>query len=161
MANYPGFPATRMRRNRHDAWTRRLVAEYKLSVDDLIWPIFILDGVGKTDEVPSMPGVRRVSVDRLPGHVERAVKLGIPALALFPVTPPNRKDPDGRESVNPENLICQAARLLKREYPELGLIGDVALDPYTNHGHDGIVLDGYVANDETLELLARQGVVQA
>jgi porphobilinogen synthase len=155
------FPTTRMRRNRYDAWTRRLVAEHRLSVDDLIWPVFIMEGQNRTMAVESMPGVERVTLDRLPGHVAPAVEAGIPALALFPVTPPERKDAEGTEATNPDNLMCRAARLLKREFPHLGLVGDVALDPYTTHGHDGVLREGYVANDETLEVLTRQAVVQA
>jgi porphobilinogen synthase len=155
------FPATRMRRNRHDAWTRRLVAESRLSVDDLIWPVFVCEGSGLTVDVASMPGVARASVDRLAAHVEPALRRGVPALALFPATPAERKDSEGTEATNPDNLMCRAARLLKREFPEIGLVGDVALDPYTDHGHDGVIRDGYVANDETLPILARQAVVQA
>ncbi len=155
------FPATRMRRNRANGWTRRLVAENRLSVDDLIWPIFIMEGSGQTSEIAAMPGVLRVSVDRLAWHVEEAAKLGIPALALFPATPVGLKDAEGSESANPDNLICQAARLLKREFPQMGLLGDVALDPYTDHGHDGVIRDGYVANDETLALLCAQALNQA
>jgi porphobilinogen synthase len=137
------------------------VAEHRLSVDDLIWPIFIIEGSGLTVPVASMPGVSRVTVDRLEGHVAEAVALGVPAIALFPATPAEKKDAEGTESGNPENLICSAARLLKRAFPETGLVGDVALDPYTDHGHDGVIRDGYVANDETLEILARQAVNQA
>jgi porphobilinogen synthase len=155
------FPATRLRRNRHDAWTRRLVAEHRLSVDDLIWPIFLIEGSNVTSEVAAMPGVRRVTIDRLAAHVAPAAELGIPALALFPATPPEKKDAEGSEAANPDNLMCQAARLLKREFPQLGLVGDVALDPYTDHGHDGVIRDGYVANDETLAVLCRQAVNQA
>jgi porphobilinogen synthase len=155
------FPATRLRRNRHDAWTRRMVAENRLSVDDLIWPVFIIDGTGTTVPVASMPGVNRVTVDRLAAHVAPAARLGIPAVALFPVTPPDRKDAEGTESGNPDNLMCQAARLLKREFPDIGVIGDVALDPYTTHGHDGVIRENYVANDDTLIVLARQALVQA
>jgi porphobilinogen synthase len=155
------FPATRMRRNRHDAWTRRLVAEHRLAVDDLIWPVFIIEGVNVTTDVASMPGVRRVTLDRLAAHAERAVSLGIPAIALFPATPEEMKDAEGTESGNPSNLICRAARLLKREFPDVGLIGDVALDPYTDHGHDGVIRDGYVANDESVAVLTRQALVQA
>ncbi len=155
------FPATRMRRNRHDAWTRRLVAETRLSVDDLIWPVFVIDGQGTTSDIASMPGVQRVTLDRLAAYVAPAARHGIPALALFPATPAERKDAEGSESANPDNLICQAARLLKREFPDLGLIGDVALDPYTDHGHDGVLRDGYVANDESVAILARQSVNQA
>jgi porphobilinogen synthase len=155
------FPATRMRRNRYDAWTRRLVAENALSVDDLIWPVFIIEGRNTTTDVASMPGVQRVTVDRLAAHVEPALRYGIPAVALFPATPVEKKDAEGTESTNPDNLMCQAARLLKREFPELGLVGDVALDPYTDHGHDGVIRNGYVANDETLEVLTSQAVNQA
>ncbi|HTW28683.1 MAG TPA: porphobilinogen synthase [Acetobacteraceae bacterium] len=155
------FPETRMRRNRRDAWTRRLVAEHRLSVDDLIWPVFVIEGRDATTEVTAMPGVQRVTVDRLAAHVEPAARLGIPAVALFPATPRERKDPEGSEALNPENLMCRAAAALKREFPELGLVGDVALDPYTDHGHDGVIRDGYVANDATLEILARQAVLQA
>ncbi len=155
------FPSTRMRRNRHDSWTRRLVAENRLSVDDLIWPVFVCEGSGLTVEVASMPGVQRASVDRLAAHVEPALRLGIPALALFPATPAEKKDGEGSEATNPDNLMCRAARVLKRAFPEVGLVGDVALDPYTDHGHDGVIRDGYVANDATLPILARQAVVQA
>jgi porphobilinogen synthase len=155
------FPSTRMRRNRYDAWTRRLVAETSLSVDDLIWPVFIIEGRGTTTDVASMPGVQRVTLDRLAGHVEPALRYGIPAVALFPATPPEKKDAEGTEATNPENLMCQAAQLLKREFPELGLVGDVALDPYTDHGHDGVIRDGYVANDDSVRVLTRQAVNQA
>jgi porphobilinogen synthase len=155
------FPNTRMRRNRHDAWTRRLVAENKLSVDDLIWPIFLIEGTNTTTEVASMPGVVRVTLDRVAAHVAPAAKLGIPAIALFPATPAEKKNAEGTEATNANNLICSAARILKREFPDVGLIGDVALDPYTDHGHDGVIRDGYVANDDTLQVLTRQAVVQA
>ncbi len=155
------FPKTRLRRNRADGWTRRLVAETKLSVDDLIWPVFVCPGAGKTEEVVSMPRVERVTLDRLAAHVEEAAELGIPMVALFPATPAELKDADGTEAANPDNLICQAARLLKREFPEVGLLGDVALDLYTTHGHDGVLRDGRVANDESVAILARQAVVQA
>jgi porphobilinogen synthase len=155
------FPATRLRRNRHDAWTRRLVAETRLSVDDLIWPVFVIEGRATTTEVAAMPGVRRVTIDRLAAHVAPVARLGVPAVALFPATPPEQKDGEGTESGNPENLMCRAARLLKREFPQLGLVGDVALDPYTDHGHDGVIRDGYVANDESVAVLTRQAVNQA
>ena len=155
------FPSTRMRRNRYDAWTRRLVAENALTVDDLIWPVFIIEGRGLTTDVASMPGVQRVTVDRLARHVEPAMRYGIPAVALFPATPADKKDAEGTEATNPENLMCEAARLLKREFPELGLVGDVALDPYTDHGHDGVIRNGYVANDDTLRVLTRQALNQA
>jgi porphobilinogen synthase len=160
-----GFPAIRLRRNRVDAFTRRLVAENRLSIDDLIWPIFVIDGQGIETEVASMPGVKRVTLDRLAAHVAPAARLGVPALAIFPATSPEKKDAEGTEAKNPDNLMCSAARLLKREYPDLGLIGDVALDPYTDHGHDGVLREGpggwYVANDETLEVLTVQSLIQA
>ncbi len=157
----PGFPNTRLRRNRTDAWTRRLTAENVLTTGDLIWPVFIMEGENTVSPVGSMPGISRVTLDRLAGHVEHAATLGIPALALFPMTPPVLKDAEGTEAKNPENLICRAARLLKREFPGLGLVGDVALDPYTDHGHDGVIRGDYVANDDTLEILAIQSVIQA
>jgi porphobilinogen synthase len=155
------FPGTRLRRNRFDSFTRRMVAENTLTTADLIWPIFIIDGHNQRIPVASMPGVDRVSLDLLAAHVEPAVKLKIPAIALFPATPAEKKDSEGTESGNPDNLICSATRLLKKEFPELGLVGDVALDPYTDHGHDGVIRDGYVANDPTLEKLTRQAVIQA
>ncbi len=155
------FPATRMRRLRQDAWTRRLVAEHTLSVDDLIWPVFVIDGVDTVAPVASMPGVDRVTVDRLEGHVAEAARLGIPAVALFPATPPALKDAEGTESANPDNIICRAARALKAAYPDLGLIGDVALDPYTDHGHDGVFRGGHIDNDSSVALLVAQALNQA
>ena len=155
------YPSTRLRRNRQDAFTRRLVAEHRLGVDDLIWPIFFTEGTDTETEVPSMPGVRRVTLDRLAAHVAPAVRLGIPALALFPMTPVAIRDAEGHEATNPDNLMCRAARLLKREFPELGLIGDVALDPYTDHGHDGVLRHGRIANDESVAVLVKQSLNQA
>jgi porphobilinogen synthase len=155
------FPATRLRRNRFDDATRRLVAEHKLSVDDLIWPIFVREGGGAPVEIAAMPGVFRTGLDGLAKHVEDAAKLRIPAIALFPVTPPELKNATGSEALNPENLICRAARLLKREFPHIALLGDVALDPYTDHGHDGVLVGDYVANDESVDILVRQAVNQA
>ncbi|MBS0959169.1 porphobilinogen synthase [Acetobacter thailandicus] len=155
------FPLARPRRNRVDDFTRRLVAETSLGINNLIWPIFFTEGTNTVTEVASMPGVHRVTLDRLAGHVEHAAKLGIPALALFPVTPAEVKDAEGTEALNPDNLMCRAARLLKKEFPHLGLIGDVALDPYTSHGHDGVIRDGYVHNDDSVAILTRQTVNQA
>ncbi|MDR3522377.1 MAG: porphobilinogen synthase [Acidocella sp.] len=155
------FPSTRMRRNRFDDATRRLVAENKLSVDDLIWPIFIREGTGAPVEIASMPGVMRTALDGLAKHVEEAAKMGIPAIALFPATPAEKKDAEGTEALNPDNLLCQATRILKAEFPQIAIVGDVALDPYTNHGHDGVLRDGYVANDESVEILVKQAVNQA
>ncbi|MFT8897761.1 MAG: porphobilinogen synthase [Acetobacter sp.] len=155
------FPLTRLRRNRQDRFTRRLVAENSLSIDDLIWPIFVMEGSNSVTDVASMPGVQRVTLDRLAAHVETAAKLDIPALALFPITPSEVRDEAGTEALNPDNLMCRAARLLKKEFPDMGLIGDVALDPYTNHGHDGIIENGYVVNDKSVDILKVQATNQA
>ncbi|MBB5695717.1 porphobilinogen synthase [Muricoccus pecuniae] len=161
MRHHAPFPIGRPRRNRLDDATRRLVAENRLSVDDLIWPVFVTEGQSRREAVASMPGVDRVSLDLLSDHVGTAVELGIPAVALFPVTPASRKDAEGSEAKNPENLMCRAARQLARDFPGLALVGDVALDPYTDHGHDGVIRDGYVHNDESVEVLSAQAVVQA
>jgi porphobilinogen synthase len=156
------FPATRLRRNRMDGWSRRMVAESRLDVADLIWPLFVLEGQGQRQAVASMPGVERLSIDLLLPALAEARELGLPAIALFPVTPPERKSADGAEAVDPDNLICRAVRAVKREVPELGVICDVALDPYTTHGHDGVLNeDGEIDNDATLAILARQALVQA
>ena len=155
------FPTTRLRRNRRDGWTRRLVAETQLTVHDLIWPIFLIEGEGRTTTVESMPGVHRVTLDRLADHVRPAAELGIPAVALFPSTPVEMKDAEGSEATNPDNLMCRAARLLKREFPDLGLVGDVALDCYTSHGHDGVIRNGYVHNDDSVAVLRTQALHQA
>jgi porphobilinogen synthase len=138
------------------------VSESRLSVDDLIWPLFVTEGSKQREPVPSMPGVERLSIDLLVEAVGSAVKLGIPAVALFPITEPARKTPDGEEAVNPENLVCRAVRAVKQVHGHaIGVICDVALDPYTSHGQDGLVRDGYVANDETIRVLCRQATVQA
>ncbi|HQT46373.1 MAG: delta-aminolevulinic acid dehydratase [Acidocella sp. 20-63-7] len=155
------FPNTRLRRNRFDNATRRLVAEHKFSVDDLIWPIFIREGTGAPEEIASMPGVLRSGLDHLAKHVEEAARLNIPAIALFPATPREQKNAEGTEALNPDNLMCRAARLLKTEFPQIALVGDVALDPYTDHGHDGILREGYVANDESVKILTQQAINQA
>jgi porphobilinogen synthase len=155
------FPTVRMRRNRRNDAVRRLVAENKLSADDLIWPIFIVDGKRKREPVASMPGVDRLSVDLLPRAAEQAAKLGIPAIALFPFTDPERKTEDGREATNPDNLVCQAIRAVKERLPEMMVVCDVALDPYTTHGHDGVMDGEEILNDETLDVLVRQALVQA
>ncbi|MBO1327968.1 porphobilinogen synthase [Acetobacter suratthaniensis] len=155
------FPMTRPRRNRVDAATRRLVAENTLSISNLIWPIFFTEGSNTITEVASMPGALRVTLDQLAAHVEPAAKLGIPALALFPVTPSSVRDEVGSEATNPDNLMCRAARLLKREFPDMALIGDVALDPYTSHGHDGLIENDYVTNDASVRVLVQQSVNQA
>src|SRR5918995_3156217 len=156
------FPTTRLRRNRRDAWSRRQVAETRLDAADLIWPVFVLDGQARREQVPSMPGVERLSNDRLLPLLEEAASLGIPAVALFPVTSPELKTADGAEATNPGNLMCRAVRAVKAALPELGVVCDVALDPYTTHGQDGLIDDdGYVLNDATLAVLARQALVQA
>jgi porphobilinogen synthase len=158
----PPFPTTRLRRNRRDLWSRRLVAEHRLDVADLIWPVFVLDGQDRRESVASMPGVERLSIDLLLTALSEAAGLGVPAVALFPVMPPALKTADGAEATNPDNLICRAVRAVKAALPELGVICDVALDPYTSHGHDGLIDDeGEVLNDATLAVLVRQALVQA
>lgn len=155
------FPRTRLRRNREHAWLRRLVAESRLMVDDLIWPVFVVEGHGIREEIASMPGVFRTSVDILLDNAMEAYRLGIPAMAVFPGVAPDLKTVDCREAINPENLVCRTVRALRRACPELGVICDVALDPYNSLGHDGLVVDGAVVNDETVAMLCRQAVVQA
>jgi porphobilinogen synthase len=156
------FPATRMRRMRKDAFSRALMREHVLTPSDLIYPVFIVDGENQREKVTSMPGVERLSVDLLLAVAEDCVALGIPVLALFPVINPVLKTPDGSEALNPEGLVPRAVRELKQRFPELGLLTDVALDPYTSHGQDGVINhDGYVLNDETTAILVRQAVLQA
>ncbi|MCZ8311880.1 MAG: porphobilinogen synthase [Magnetospirillum sp.] len=161
MAFLGRYPRTRLRRNRRDVWSRALSAETKLTCDDLIWPVFVAEGKAARHAVASMPGVARVSIDELVKDARKAAKLGIRAIALFPNTPPARKSEDGEESGNPDNLVCRAVRALKKAVPEMGVVCDVALDPYTTHGQDGLVRDGYVVNDPTLPVLCRQALVQA
>ena len=155
------YPAIRMRRVRASAWSRALHRENHLSTDQLIWPLFVTEGRGVEEPVVSLPGVSRWSVDGIAARAKEAVELGIPAVALFPATPAGRKDAEGTEAHNPENLICSAARALRAAFPKLGLIGDVALDPYTDHGHDGVIRDGYVHNDDSVAVLVKQALVQA
>lgn len=150
-----------MRRVRRWDWSRRLVRENRLSVDDLIWPVFVQEGTGQRTPIASMPGVERLSIDLLVEAATEAAALGIPAMAIFPVTDPAKKSPDGDEALNPENLVCRAVRDIKQSGLNLGVICDVALDPYTTHGQDGLVRDNYVVNDDTLDKLAQQAVVQA
>ena len=149
-----------MRRVRRHAWSRALVAETTLSPADFIWPLFVVDGEKKRVPVASMPGVERLSVDLAVGAAEEAAKLGIPVIALFPFTDPSLKTADGREAVNANNLVCRTVRAIKMAVPEIGVLCDVALDPYTDHGHDGLLIDGYVVNDETVDVLVRQALVQ-
>ena len=161
-AALPPFPASRPRRLRRDAFTRALVREHRLAPSDLILPVFLLDGIDRTEDVASMPRVQRRTIDRLYPVAEQCVSLGIPVMALFPVIDRSLKTPDGREATNPEGLIPRAARELKKRFPELGVLTDVALDPYTTHGQDGLIDDvGYIVNDETVAVLARQAAVQA
>ena len=151
-----------MRRNRLWDWSRRLIREQQLSTDDLIWPLFVHEGSEASVAIPSMPGVDRLSIERLLTAVEEAVELGIPAIALFPATPPEKKTPEAEEATNPDNLVCRAVRSVKQRFGnEIGIVCDVALDPYSSHGQDGLVRDGYVVNDETNEILCRQALVQA
>ena len=150
-----------MRRNRKSEWARRLVRENVLTTDDLLWPLFVVDGQNVSMPVDSMPGVERLSVDQVVRAAERAVKLTIPCIALFPYTDPSLRDETGTEALNEDNLVCRTVRAVKKEFPELGVLCDVALDPYTSHGHDGLMRDGIILNDETVAVLARQALVQA
>jgi len=157
----PGFPATRMRRNRRADWSRRLVRETTLTTDDLIWPIFLIEGTRARDPIATMPSVERLSVDLAVTCAEEAAALGLPAIALFPNTDPSLRDDEASEALNPGNLVCRAVRAIKQAVPEIGIICDVALDPYTGHGHDGLLIDGEVDNDRTVEVLINQALVQA
>jgi porphobilinogen synthase len=157
-----GFDLTvRPRRNRRADWTRRMVRENVLTADDLIWPIFLVDGRKARTPIPSMPGVERLSVDEAVREAGHAAKLAIPCLALFPYTDPTLRDHDGNEALNPDNLVCRAIRAIKKEVPEIGILCDVALDPYTSHGHDGLLRDGVILNDETVHVLVQQALVEA
>jgi len=156
------MPAIRMRRMRRDDFSRRLMRESRLTADDLIYPLFIIEGKGKREKVDSMPGVERVSIDELLKEAEQLVQLGVPAIALFPVVGEDKKSEDAREAYNPEGLAQRAVRALKQAQPELGVITDVALDPFTTHGQDGLIDDtGYVLNDETVEVLVKQALSHA
>ncbi|GAB6053566.1 porphobilinogen synthase [Magnetospira thiophila] len=155
------YPWTRLRRNRKQDWSRRMVRETTLTPDDLIWPVFVIEGDNARQPVASMPGVDRLSINLLVEEVGRAADLGIPAVALFPYTDPDLKTPDAQEAYNPENLVCRAVRALKAAHPHMGVICDVALDPYNSNGHDGLVQDGIILNDETNEALCLQAVAQA
>jgi porphobilinogen synthase len=156
------FPRRRMRRMRRDEFTRRLRREHSLTTDDLIYPVFVIEGRNRVEPVPSMPGIRRYTVDRLLGHVEQCVKLRLPAIAVFPFIAKEQKSADGREAVNPKGLVPRAVAALKKRFPELGVITDVALDPYTTHGQDGVVDEsGHVLNDETIGVLEEQALACA
>ena len=160
--SFPPFPASRPRRLRRDEFSRAMVREHRLDPSDLILPVFVLAGQGQTQDVASMPGVRRHSVDRLLPIAEECLALGVPVLALFPVIDPSLKTEDGREALNPEGLVPSAVRELKKRFPELGLLTDVALDPFTSHGQDGLLdASGHIVNDETVAVLTQQALVQA
>jgi porphobilinogen synthase len=162
MQVYGSFPSVRMRRMRRDDFSRRLMREHVLSTNDLIYPVFLIEGRGRTQAVPSMPGVSRYTADKLLPVAERCMKLGVPVMALFPSIEPALKTPDGKEATNPDGLIPRVIALLKKKFPGLGVMTDVALDPYTSHGQDGLIDDdGYIVNDETLAVLERQALVQA
>ena len=162
MQVYGNFPSVRMRRMRRDDFSRRLMREHVLTANDLIYPVFVVEGARRTQAVPSMPGVSRLSLDKLLVVAERCLKLGVPAMALFPVIESSLKTQDGREAINAEGLIPRAISALKKRFPELGIMTDVALDPYTSHGQDGVIdSHGYILNDETLAILEEQALVQA
>ena len=159
---HAAFPALRLRRTRVAPWSRRMVAETVLTPADLIWPLFIAEGQGVEEPIATLPGVSRWSVDHIAARAREARDLGIPCIALFPNTPQHLRTPDGREALNPDNLICRAVKAIKDAAPEVGVLTDVALDPYTEHGHDGLIDEaGYVLNDETSEILVAQALVQA
>ena len=155
------YPSTRLRRVRKSDWIRRLVSENKLSADDLILPIFVREGKSKIEPIKSMPGINRYSVDKLSYVVEKACNFKIPLIALFPYTPDNKKNNYGTEALNRNNLVCRALKIIKKNFKEIGTMCDVALDPYTSHGHDGIFLNGDVDNDKTIKILAKQALLQA
>ena len=161
MKDIGSYPNVRLRRNRKAEWSRRLVSESHLSTNDLIWPIFIREGKNIKESIKSMPGVYRHSLDKVEGLVEKAVNKKIPMIALFPYTPISKKNSRGSEALNRNNLICKALRLIKKNYKNIGIMCDVALDPYTDHGHDGIVKKNYVDNDETIKILIKQSLLQA
>jgi len=161
MKNIGSYPGTRLRRNRKKDWSRRLVQENTLSTNDLIWPIFICEGKNVKESINAMPGVYKYSIDRIERLIESAIDKKIPMVALFPNIPLSKKNNKGTEALNKNNLICKALRLIKKNYKEIGLMCDVALDPYTNHGHDGILKNNYVDNDETLKILVKQSILQA
>ena len=156
------FPQKRMRRVRKDDFSRRMVREHRLSADDFIYPVFVIEGHDRTEVVPSMPGVERMTLDRLLPVAEKCLKLGVPAMALFPVIDPALKTLDGKEAMNADGLIPRVVAALKKNFPELGVMTDVALDPYTSHGQDGVIdNNGYIINDVTLEILCKQALTQA
>ena len=160
-APHTSFPATRLRRNRKALWSRRLISENTLQVSDLIWPMFVIDGETARDPVASMPGVERYSVDLAVGKAKEAAELGIPVVALFPNTKRELRTDDGREALNTDNLVCRAVRAIKATVPNIGIMCDVALDPYTSHGHDGLMEGGKIVNDASVDVLVKQALLQA
>jgi porphobilinogen synthase len=154
------FPRTRLRRSRARAWSRALVREQRLAPSDFLWPVFVIEGSGMAQPVASMPGVSRLTIDRLVPAAAEAAGLGIPVIAIFPMVEPSLKSNDGAEACNPGNLVCRAVKAVKQAVPEIGIMCDAALDPFTDHGHDGVVIDGRIANDETVAQLVRQSLVQ-
>ena len=161
MKNIGSYPNVRLRRNRKTDWSRRLVSENNLSPNDLIWPIFIREGKNIIEPIKTMPGVNRYSLDKIEKLIEKAISKRIPMVALFPQTPNSKKDMKGSEALNRNNLICKALKLIKKKYKEIGIMCDVALDPYTKHGHDGVLKNNYVDNDETIKILVKQSILQA
>ena len=161
MKNIGSYPSVRLRRNRKTEWSRRLVRESSLSASDLIWPIFIREGKNIKEPIKSMPGVHRYTIDKVEKLVEKAVSKKIPLIALFPNTPVSKKNSNGSEALNKNNLVCKALKLIKKNFSEIGLMCDVALDPYTSHGHDGILKKNYVDNDATIKVLVKQSLLQA
>jgi len=161
MKSIGSYPSTRLRRNRKKEWSRRLVQESTLSPNDLIWPIFICEGTNVKERINTMPGVYRHSIDKLEKLVESAIDKKIPMIALFPNIPNSKKNSKGSEALNKNNLVCKALRLIKKNYKNIGIMCDVALDPYTSHGHDGILKNNYVDNDETIKILIKQSLLQA
>ncbi|MEQ8194586.1 MAG: porphobilinogen synthase, partial [Rhodospirillales bacterium] len=158
---FGAYPRTRMRRLRRAPWLRRLVEEHRLSPDDLIWPVFVIEGTAEREPVPSMPDVYRLTLDLLVENAVAARDLGIPAIALFPYIAPELKNPEASEAHNPDNLVCRAIKAVKDKVPEIGIVCDVALDPFNSDGHDGIVRNGVVLNDRTVDILCKQALVQA
>lgn len=157
----PSYPSTRLRRNRRHGWLRSMLAETRLAPSDFIWPVFVQEGHNLSTKIETMPGVYRLSIDQLVIQAQKACLLGIPAIAIFPATPAHLKTTDAQESYNPDNLICRAVKAVKSAVPDIGVICDVALDPYTSHGHDGVIFNDDVDNDATIEILCRQALAQA
>ncbi len=155
------YPSIRLRRVRNSKWMRRLISEHKLSSSDLILPIFVREGKNKIEKIKTMPGVNRYSIDKLKTVMNKVSKYNIPMVALFPLTPERKKDKNGSEALNENNLVCQSIRYIKKRYPKIGIMCDVALDPYTSHGHDGVIEKNKIDNDKTLQLLVKQSLLQA